>query len=316
MPDEAYRYKVTIGFRIAARGGSESYISSERTAKDASEKIEKLIRERVKGMHSAVEVDAVRFARLDPSQKRRSVAYPPGTRYPLDKPNAAGVGGTPVAIPASGFWVADGWLPDQANSCLLSRVTFDGDRNAPHYMFGTPDSVLGKEPQSYLPGEFPLYAEWLKSFRSLLISDGWSIKARRRDTGYGVVPIVRWTVAGASPANIGVVVNTGAGISFAQRDLVQILSSRRKGTDKMTYNGSYFVYATAAGPDAGQLTIFLDGTSAGDPASIKRPGFIQKIGHTYYPIQDLEGIKAVTRKRGRPFGQGRGNKQSRVSLDP
>lgn len=304
------RYKVTMGWDYAGQAPTETYISADSSASTAVTRIQKLIDKRNQLIANVVNWRGVRFSIY--GSTRRSVFYPPGSRRPFDFPN-------PVIIPSTGSYTPTANkddYPDQIKSSLQLRFTYDVDRTSTRYLSLAPDNVLVGTPTGYAPGKDAKWAGWLDEFIGVLINDNWSIRAQKGVAVNPKVEIRGWIQAQAAPSNMGFVVDAAPPIGVVKGGKVKIESVRRKGTDALSYNGTYIVdeLNTTLGPT--YLAVYLRGTADGDVESIKLLGTARKIEYDVFPILKVEPIKATTHKRGNSFGRQRGRQKKRLSLDP
>ncbi len=303
------RYKVTFGFQSYVFGPSESYITGDISASALADTLNRLIGLRNNLLYDTTNWAGVRYGVV--GGVRRSVFYPPGDYNLIE-------GGAPLVVPAKGALSSTTIInrQDQARAALQIRVTYDNDRRVIRYLSFVPDNVLYDEPASFRPQQNPSWAAAFGLFQAELISGRWFIRARKRDGAFMPRPIVDWVQSSTSPTNLGVVLPAAPAPGIVQGQMIQISGVRRKGWDKLSYNGRYFVQSvnTTLQPDF--VVYYLRQTEAGDPASIKLPGTIQPIGYDYFAIQGYSGIRAGTHKRGKPLGTPLGRRKTRVSLDP
>lgn len=318
----AGRWKVTLGLRLNSIGASESYITplGEDTVMTAKV-FTLLMRARRDLLHSSVKIIGLRIAQiadeLDRPIKRRSQFFrPAGTTYPFIKPDDAGNGGTSMQIYNQGFQQDDSYKPDLAQTSLVYRIGYSGGRWVNRYLFGFPDEALfGEAPTVRLNAVNTLSQNW-SAFRTALLSGGWSVYVRNVVSPFDIRPIQRWASSGGAPAFVGVVVAVVTADLYPVGSYVQISGTRRRGTDKMSYNGRYVVQSITPSATGSPGTVFLAATEAGDASSVKLPGTIQKIGKGFTPITGAETVMGGSHKRGKPLDTPRGNKQKRVLLDP
>lgn len=310
------RYKVTIGLSRSVYSPSESYITPVVSATNLSAKLNTLIEKRNALLYNTVEWIGIRIGQIptdanDPSQGRRSAVYPPGSTI-LPQ------GGVALVVPELGAIASANKQerPDQAKASLISRLTFDDDRRVVRYISFPPDKVLFDEPLSFLPSNFPAWEVSWNTFCAELSSGGWSIRARNNGTGFAPIKIIQWVQTTPNATPLGVVIPNADAAGMTQGRMIQIKSVRRKGTDRTSYNGKYFIDSVNNTFATGLTAIYLRATETGVPASIKLPGTIQIVNYYYAPITVFSGVKAGTHKRGNSFGRPVGKRKTRVSLDP
>lgn len=314
-------YKVTLGFVSHIMGPSESYWSREgATDSDIGDLVSKLLDARIKLISESVQLTGVRIglaplANTDQPAPRRSNFYPPDT-YTM------AADGINLTVPGKGRMVAQ-VLPvgktlapvnDQTRSCLQVRVRFNADRRSNRYFAFPPDNVLFAEPNSFRPGEAPFWRDDFYAFQQHLQQYGWQIRARSADPGYEPVSILKWVMGEVAPSPMGAIVASTPPPAFNMGDWVVVKGVRRKGTDQLSYNGKYQIAQINKTFDTGLWAIYLAGTEAGEPLSIKIPGKMQKIAYRYYSIDFFTGLRAAVHKRGRPFSVPLGRRKIRPSL--
>lgn len=303
------RYRVTLGFIKYTYGPTETYISKDLTLNTVTPAVQALITARNKMHFQDTLWAGVRIS--TEGAKQRSVFYPPGDYEPF-------VTGQLLTVPPRGLIVPniETTRADQAKSCLQIRLTYDVDRRCIRYLALPPDSVLMDEPESVNLDANGAYSTAFGEFRALLIGSAWAIKGRMRTALFAEIPIENWVQSATSPTDVGVVIPSLPAPGIKVRDFISIKGVRRKGLDRLSYNGRYIVSAlnTTLLPD--KTIVYLRGTEIGDPASVKLLGTIQRIGHDYFPILNMEGLRAGTHKRGKPLGSPRGKSQKRPTLDP
>lgn len=304
------RVKVTIGLQRSGIGSTETYISPDATSTTLPTRVQELLDKRNACLTKAVEWQGVRLSYY--GFKRRSVFYPPGVRRPFDWASSITIPG----IGAFGSLTTPGDLPDQAKASLLVRLTFDIDRTTNRYFARVPDSVLLYEPGSYYAAGNAAWTTAFETFGNTLIERGWCIRAQKGDVLNPPFEIADWVSQEAEPSNMGFVLPAAPPFGAVQKDKVKIENVRRKGTDKLSYNGNYIVSAVNNTQLPSQVIYYLRGTSDGDPESIKLLGTARRIQYDLFPILKFEAIKATTHKRGKPLGLGRGRVLRRESLDP
>lgn len=310
-------YRVVFGFQKGKFSPSETYFTTPMEPDALGAHVQKLIDARTKILPSDCQWVGVRIGKAPPAEQqvnnvaRRGRLYPPGT-YSLQ------FSGILLKVPSDGSSstaVVQG-LPDQARACLQCKVVYDTDRAVTRYLSLVPDSVLTGQTQSYDIQGNPTWVEAFNAFQEELISGRWQIRARSRASGFQEVPIETWVKSESAPNLIGPVVTSATAPTYKPGEFVQIMSVRRKGTDKLSYNGRYFVESVNANTIPDKTIIFLRGSEMGNPDSIKLPGKVQRIGYTYYPIRFYIPLRAGVHKRGNSFGAVRGRRLTRVSLDP
>lgn len=309
-------YAVTFGFQKGTMGPTETYISPSVSGSNAVAQVQSLINRRNSILFNNVAWAGIRLS-LAPSlapannNKQRSSFYPPGTYRWLQT-------GVDLVVPAFGSYVTTTVLrrPDQTRSCIQIRLTYDTDRQTTRYLSFCPDNVILDEPASVNLDLLPDWRDKFFLFRDEIIAKGWSIKARARGAGFEEIPITKWVQALTAPTNVGVAVANLPAPSIGLNDRVSIKGVRRRGTDSLSYNGTYLVYGINTTLEPDSIIFYLNGTEIGDPASIKLRGTIQKKGYTYSPIQQIEAVRGGVHKRGKPLGTPRGRSKTRAKLDP
>lgn len=309
-------YRVTIGFQNFIFGASETYITPNVSNVNAVPRLQSFLDKRAAILPSTTNIVGVRVAVFDPAapvnnNRRKSKSYPYGQ---FDIFNT----GTLVNIPGKGTFNAavTANAPDQFRSSLQYRITYNDDRSSTRYLSGVPDAMVVAEPLSFDSSANAAWYAAFDAFRKELVDYSWAIRGRSRGAGFEVKEIKGWTQMEAAPEYLGVILDAAPSPGIVRGDWVTINGVTRKGTDKLSYNGKYKVHSvnTTLVPDS--VVVWLDGTTIGDPYSIKHWGTIQKLGYQGYPIQKIEIIRAGIRKRGRPFASTAGRRSMKESLDP
>ena len=303
------RYKVTFGFVKYTMGPTENYVTPDWTSTQANDGIQNMMTARNAMLFTDWLWAGVRIS--DAVNKQRSVFYPPGSYHPFGP-------ALTLNVPSNGTYAPGGTdnRSDQTRAVMQIRLTYDTDRRVIRYLSGVPDGILKDEPASLNFTDFPTWVTRYNTWTNILINAGWSIRARNRGTGFSEIPITNWTQAAGSPTNLGVVIPDAPPSGITAGQFVSIKGVRRKGTDTLSYNGRYVVDSINTTLIPGSLIVYLRGTESGEPASIKLLGTIQRIGYTYFPIQQVEAIRAGIHKRGKPLGTPLGRRKKRLSLDP
>lgn len=310
------RYAVTFGFVQHIIGATETYITGDVTGTIRRDNIQNLIDLRNGFLFSSVQWTGVRVTQIpDPpgvnNNKQKSAFMVPGIHEPWGD-------GKFITIPRVGGWAGNASHPnpDQARACIIQRFRYDTDRWARRFLAFASDDVLMNEPGGVDLNGDPLWTKEWQKFIAELVSGRWYIKARRRDAGYEEIPIVRWVQSQTAPANIGVVVNSLPAPGITENMRISIKGTRRRGTDRVSYNGQYTVRNVNEAFETGKFAYYLQGTESGDPDSVKKNGTIQRVGHNYYTIQAVAAHKVGVHKRGKPLGTPVGKRLKRISLDP
>lgn len=309
------RYRVTMVLQQGVFGISETLYTNVVTATGLTTRLNTLMTLRNNLLFTSTNWVGIRYS-VAPNPAgapadRRSVFYPPGTFTTIE-------GGAPLNVPAQGLIIPANKQQgsDQARACLQTRVTYDTDRRAVRYMGFVPDAILGGEPASYNIGQDPAWDTKFEAYKLELKNGNWAIKARDKSGAFAAVKITNWVQSASAPTNLGVVLPAAPPFGATVGEMIQVQGVRRKGTDKLSYNGRYFIDAINTTLLPGYVIYYLRGTEIGDPASIKLPGNIQRVGYAYFTIEAFSGIKAGVHKRGKPQGTPLGRRKTRVSLDP
>lgn len=311
------RWKVTLNWSMHAIGASETYITRDTESTAVTPLIQKLIDRRNDLLFNVVNWQEVRISLapdLDAGQTsapRRSAPFPPGTHYPFVATQALVVPGT-GARPTT----AVDLRPDQARAVIQIRTRYDTDRYVVRYFCYPPDGIMFDEVKGIFLGGFPDWTNDFNNFVNMLVTDGWSLRALRRGTGFDPIPIRNWVQSSAAPTNIGFVLPSAPPSGIVQRDFVRIKDVRRRGTDRTSYNGRYIIDSVNTSQVPDSVVYYLRGTETGDPASIKLLGTVQRLGYRYFPILGYAPVRPGVHKRGRAAGVPHGRRQNRISLDP
>jgi len=310
------RFAVTIGFQQGLYGPTETYISPDKSLSLITPVIDAMLYARADCLSVSSNIVGVRITQLgDPNvpnaNKQRSVFYPPGDYHPF-------VPQQTLVVPEAGKFAAGSsdTAPDQPRACLHVRLRYNEDRRVTRYFSMVPDGVIEGIGKTANTGKIPSWWTKFNLFWKHLIAIGWAIKGRSRTGNYVEVPIQNWVQSETAPLNVGVVVPDTPATGITDIDFVSVKGVRRRGTDKLSYNGRYRIYSVNSTFQTGKIAYYLRGTETGDPDSVKLPGTLQRIGHEYYSIQQHEVIRAGVHKRGKPLGTPVGRRKTRVSLDP
>lgn len=311
------RYTVTIGMAQASIGGNEAYISPDLTDDNATAAVQELLRLRRQCLPAACIFTGVRISKAAvltaPSDNKQKSAFnPPGSYHPFRRDHTLLIYSNGNLVDTEGTKTAG----DQARACLQVRLTYDVDRRVIRYFNFVPDGVLQREPNSVNMNAVPAWKTNFDNFWKFLIDNHWAIKARNRGDGFGEFQIKGWVQAATAPFNVGVLVEQSPTPGLEVNDRVAIRGVRRRGTDKTSYNGVYTVRNFVLAYEGSKNAYFLLASETGDPASVKKNGFLRKVGYTYYDIGHYEAIRAGIHKRGKHLGTPSGRRLKRVLLDP
>lgn len=306
MPD--VRYKVTFNFETFAIGASESYLTRATTPDAVTPLIQALITSRNVLLFDVTKWRSIRISQY--GVRRRSSPYPPG----LYQPFAVNQN---MVVPGTGNMTTTpkDKRPDQARACMQIRVGFDGDRTAIRYFAFVPDNILYDEERGLDLNSGP--AGWINSYNNFiarLVNDGWSIRALNKSGDFAPKNIADWVTSAAAPNLMGFVLPAIPAPGIAETETVQISNVRRRGTDRTSYNGKYVVQSINDTLMPGKLVYFLRNTEAGDPASIRKMGTVNRIGYTEFGLQRFTPIRPGVHKRGKAQGVPVGRRVNRASL--
>lgn len=302
-------YKVTIGIKTTYFSATETYWSKDTDAAGIGPLVTALLAARSGMLMNSWTFRGVRIG--DAILKRRSKLYTPGTY-------TTAASGIDMFVPQTGALVggSTNGYADQARAALMADLRFGTDRHSRRYFAGVPDAVLGNEENGVQTGGFPNFLTAFIAFRDRLVADGWRIRCQDK-TGIGLPkPIKTWGKLTTDPSNVYVAVLDANVITLDEKRFIYIENTRRRGTDRTSYNGRYYVEDVIANPADGTTRYVLRGTETGDPASVKLPGTIRSLVYTFLNITGLVTEQSVTHKRGNSFAQPRGSRRRRLSLDP
>ncbi|HEX4614111.1 MAG TPA: hypothetical protein VH092_38365 [Urbifossiella sp.] len=299
--------KVVFGFQQSVFGPSESYVSQSVSPTDYGAKVQKLLDARALLLNATDGVVGVRIG--EASGVRRSNLYPPGS-YTLLRD------GIDLVVPASGKFAAPGAdaPTDQARSCLQIRTQFDDSRHATRYLSLVPDVILRAEPGSFDLSASPKWQINFNLFRELLISEQWGTVANDHSAGNPQIAISGWVRSAAAPNLLGIKVPAAPPPGIVENKFLLVSGTRRRGDTRISYNGKYYVDSLNTTVLPGFVVAYLRGTEAGDPDSVKIPGFFRRVSPVPLPFQKYSPVRAGTHKRGRPFVTPVGRRVKRASL--
>jgi hypothetical protein len=305
-------FRVTFAFQQYVFGATETYITNNVSDADIGSVIQPLITKRNDMLFNLTNWVGVRVAETTPAGGlRRSRFFPPGD-YTITG------SGIELSVPARGARTpaaADN-RPDQARSCAQLRITYDVNRTAMRYLAFVPDNVIEDEPVSINPNANPDWFSFYLSYRAELVSGRWNIRARVSETGNPKFPILNWVSSPTAPNLLGVKVAKIPGTGVGQNDKVSIKGTRRRGTDRVSYNGIFKVDRVDTTSDSTNNIYYLQTTEAGDPTSLKNMGTMQKVDFIFLPIQKAVLLRGGVHKRGKPLGTPHGRRSRRFPLDP
>lgn len=309
------RAKVTLGMQQATIGPTESYVTPDGTLDTLQGIISDMINLRQDLLYENVNITGARVALVNP--RRRSVFYPPGTHAPF-------AAAPPLIVPSQGELpvnINQGRHGDQARACLQIRLRFSGDRTVLRYFSLIPDRVTSAEPSPPIfSGPTAAWKTAFDTFCNFLISGAWAVRARDLPPGsdpqnpVALTAIKSWVRSSGAPMNVGLVVDALPAPGIAQGAFVQVSNVRRRGTDRLSYNGRYFVEEVNTTQLPGKIVFYLRGTEAIDPDSIKLPGTVYPIRYAFFAIQKIEPVRVGVHKRGKPLGSPVGRRVKRPSL--
>lgn len=306
MPEA--RWKVTFNLQTGGIGASESYITRSTENTSVTSLIGALITSRNTLLFDVTTWRSVRISLY--GARRRSSPYPPGTYQPFVAEQSLVVPGT-GAMPTT----AVDRRPDQARACLQVRAGFDGDRTVIRYLSFVPDSILYDEIKGIDFSKAPPgWAAAYNNFIARLANDGWSIRALQKTGAFAPITIANWVTAAAAPNLMGFVLPAVPAPGISVTETVQVSNVRRRGTDKTSYNGRYVVQSINETLMPGSLIYYLRNTEAGDPASIKKMGTVNRIGYAEFAFQRYTPIRPGVHKRGKPASVPAGRRVNRASL--
>jgi hypothetical protein len=308
-------YRVTFGFQNSIYGATETYYSREfGTVASFCDSLAFLIDKRNELVNVTTNWVGVRISQYSGAgvnRRRRSKLFPPGT-YKLNRD------GFSLVVPAVGGYdtVALNSKPDQSRACLQIRLTYDTDRSVMRYLAFVPDNVLYGEPASVQLDKNVVWQSRYNIFVDRVTNGDWQLQARRTGGVYDPQPIREWVQAAVAPLNLGVAIPAASALPAGIGDKIHVKNSRRKGTDKLSYNGKYYVAGvnTTLSPD--NVIYYLRGTESGDASSVKLLGTVEPVAYQLYVIQGITPLRAGVHKRGKPFTTPLGRRKTRVSLDP
>lgn len=307
-------YRITFVLQQGIFGASETYLSSDDGAKIVADNLSLLIEKRNILLYRNVNWVGVRIAKYSApgtNQRRRSKFFPPGIY-------GTAADGFAIKVPATGARDAESGsdAPDQSRSCMHMRLGFDADRSSLRYLAFIPDAIIENEPATLRLDRVPGWKGDFNLFVKTLVNGGWQVAARKKGGAWDPQPIVDWTQATAAPTNLGIALGVGFTLTVPANQMIHVTNVTRKGTDKLSYNGKYFVQAINTTQLPGQVIYYLRGTQTGDPASVKRLGMVAPVEYTTYPIELVTALRGGIHKRGKPAGTPAGKRKTRVSLDP
>lgn len=302
-------FRCTLGFRNGPFAPTETYYRTEANLAAVGPKIEKLMQLRNEMLTQTDQWVGVRIGQADAPRTGR--LYSPG-QYTL-----AG-SGIAMVVPERGVLAVGTGQPrqDQGRSCIICKAYFGNSRTSTRYLSFVPDNVVRGDPDSVALGGTPFFSTDFRNFTLELVNGGWQIWARKSGSGFDPILIEDWVTAATGPSIMGPSIPTPTAPALSSTRRVKILSVRRRGTDKLSYNGTFVVQTlnTTQVPD--HTIYFLRGTETGDPASIKLPGKLQIIDYQAYNISTFFAERAGIHKRGGSFGAVRGRRSKHLSLDP
>jgi hypothetical protein len=205
---------------------------------------------------------------------------------------------------------------DISNACIHIIVRYNDTRSAKRYLAFVPDACITGEGNKVDLASIPAFANAYVAYQKILKEEGWGIYARDVAGNFVEKPIQQWVVADMAPLWIGAVMVLIGAATYEVGDKVAVKGTRRKGTDKMSYNGIYRVAKVVDDATAGTRTVFLAQSQGGDAASVKVNGKLQVVGLKNFPIQNWSWFRAGTHKRGGSFGRALGRRLTRALLDP
>jgi len=309
-------YRTTFVFAKHTYCASETYYSGNWTPSRYVENLTRLMNLRNKLLFASFDWVYVRMSEEGPLneanlKRRKSIRRRPGLYHIFGQ-------GSPTEFPARGNYYISSVnnRPDQVKACGLVEVGFDNGRETRRYFVGVPDAMIQDEPQTFSKSGNPRWWDLFKDFRSNMIDMGWQIKARATTGDYRPQRILRWRHRDTSPSVLGLEMDANTFLRPTGAQFVSIQGVRRKGTDKLSYNGRYLVDQVVLGTGGAPTIVYLAGTEGANAGSIKLPGTMQWVGDAYYPIERFEIVAATTHKRGNGLAGHRGRRLTRISLDP
>jgi len=309
-------YRVTFGLSHANFGATETYILTGSGFSSIGPVIQRLIDKRNKLLVTYTTWTGVRVAELPddlmvPGPRRASIFMIPGTYSLADH-------GIQLTVPTRGVYLPASTTDetDQSRSCIQLSLEYGDFRHTIRYLAFVPDTCVRSEPNSLDTATNPGWFTALGTFELELQNGPWYVIARTRTGAFAPKSILRWIQAEAAPTNLGVVLPAAPAPGITTDNFVFIAGVRRRGTDKMSYNGRYKVYSVVNLDETGEVAVFLATSEAGDPNSVKLPGSIAIQGKSVLKIGRVNKLRGGVHKRGKPLGVPRGRSLTRAKLDP
>lgn len=306
-------FRTTIFFGQATDGASETYWTSDQSARQAASNIQSLLNNRANLLNTNQYFQGARVS-IEGQKRSSQLILPPGAEFFFD----SGVG---ISCPATGtFSPLDiNGQADQFRATLQQKFKFGPNRSANRYLSGIPDAISVTEPATFTRNNAIQWWSNLDKFRAFLTNGGWQIKAQvlpPATAAYGIAAVISQSVA---PFLLGVTALVGdpaPNIPIGQRIVLQGFRPA-KGTRAWTLNGTWYVDSTQF-VSTGYLNVWLRG-SAGLVAADQRftdKSLMRIVSYSFYPITDIGTQRVGIHKRGKPSLAPRGRRLTRGSLDP
>jgi hypothetical protein len=322
-------YRVTLNLVSFTYGPGETYITPDLGSPNSLvASLQAFFRARFAMLTNDYELVGCRVSSID--GVRASEDLLTGDRQPF--------GSTDVLhVPAGGNYVLEPNLyePEQRTN-LNVLVRYNTGHKAIKFLSGVPYGIVKSHPFSYDPAAGPLWSKAADKFFLGLAgkAGGFSPQAWKIYAKIPIPPIpnppandpngiIAWQKAATGVANVGFTVSPGFGGTLVVGQKVHVYNTKLRplsfafGGRSPSLNGNWIVDSVvpSAGPPAG-TTYFLRGTDFFDTTRIKLLGRAMPVSHQYFDILSAEGNQAGEHARGKPGGNHRGRRLTRVSLDP
>lgn len=190
--------------------------------------------------------------------------------------------------------------PDFANVCILLRTRAGAQSAGSLFMAGVPDAAIRAGNEGAAVALVPGFATKLNSYLTLLKSGIWGMRTRTK--GGGAPPLLQVTsvLSQVGTGNVGLVV-TGAVGGIAPTTFVYLTGFTRTNVAYASLNGRWQVDSVAAGPGAGENTIYLRASSTIPTFQLVHLGTVQLEDFSTVAYTSIDLVGKTTRKRGNRF---------------
>lgn len=315
-----YRFTMFIG--QANIGASEVYYTNDiASPSQACSQIQALLNIRASMLPGIVNFNGVRIAQdlgtgQAPNFKRVSQVFLPG------KDPFFGDQTVLLQVPDRGTFPNSSAfnLPDLFRNCLEVRQFFAGGRKATRYPTSLPASMVGTDPNTFIPNGNAQWYVLLQDYQNELASGRWQVLGVDTTSPIYEFSVGQLVLSQGAPVMVGIqLVPLGGVVNIPPGTFIHIYGYRpAKYTRGPTINGRWQVAYTDITNMPTYFTAYLLNSSKVDPTTQRAtPNTIVRIvAQRYYPITGAAYQRVAWHKRGKHALAPVGRRLFRPTLDP